>query len=1102
MNIRPLPILARAIAATLSVAVSISPVQAQNAGDAPDLTVRNFAHPPMTTRPIYRWWLPLAAVEDVQLRRELDDMWKNGAGGVEIAAMSVPGELGADPAFLAEYGFGTPRWSKALEVIYDQAYRRDFTVDMMVGPLWPTAMPNVSTLNDPAAQQQLVGGYVRVGPGESRQGPLPIPTRPGPTVATVSCAEATAGSNSLQVRSSRGLRPGDNLQIDGQGAKLASIDTPTSDQACHVLTVDTPLQQSISSGAPVVGEANRRLVSVLVAQCATDACPERGATRLLRLDSIRNVSDQVSSSGELSWTAPAEGPPWWVIAVYQTADGQRLENLSPTSPNYVVDHLSLAGAEAVTSFYDDQILTPRLKALIRRAGNSALFEDSFEPSDGLKWTTDFLPEFERRRGYDLTPYLPVLVGGGVGARRGFFEIAEIGERIREDYRQTFSDLYGDRHIRPYTAWANANGLKTRLQIEGGPMQIGELAALPDIPEGENRNFLNNPELWKIIGIGAQMREREPVFSTECCPVAGGVWATTAGGPPFTVAKGTGSPFGGAGNDSNLNWIYKAFMGGANQLVWHGYPYSVTPPGTGPRSTWPGNSMEGNTSFSEAFGDRMPQWPDYRLVNDHLARLQLVLRQGRPRYDVAVFWHDFGVKGLAPHVTAFTGYPGLSEMFETTSSLAGRGFTYQYISPNYLTDVSTGDTREGVWLPERLGFKAIVLNRQEVMPLESLKRLSDLSLRHAVPLVIVGVKPDRTPGLENHETVDRLVSELMTDLEHAALNPASKVRFVATEADLPTALNDLGVTPALSTGPTEPSTFLSLRRHAGKVDYYTIFNQGLETREETLTFAGEGQPYAMDTWTGLTSPIRQYDRVPGGVRVSIRLAANDIKVVAVGRLAGSEEALLHATTSTGEVVAKGRNLFLRADQPGVFTASLSDGRVKSIDVDSLDPVQSLGQWSLVMESWTPPPMNVPGVIETLKTTLPPVSLTSDDEGRLQSWSEAGYPNIAGIGHYSTTLTLPSTWSRDDGGWLDLGRVVDTYRLTVNGRALPPMSFQDTGRIDLGPYLHAGENVIQVRVATPLRNAVVTATGAEAKRLTDTGLLGPVRFTPYRDYPLGR
>ena len=1006
-----------------------APAIAQNAG-APSLGADIFQNPPTSVRPTYRWWLPLAAVEEDELRREIDQMAEAGAGGIEVAAMPVPGDIGKDLAFLREYGFGTSRWSKMFETIFAHATGKGLRVDVMVGPHWPTSVPSVSNLDDPAAQQQLVAGYARIASGKRWGAPLPVPTR--------------------------------------------------------------------SSADP---KARRTLVAVLAARCATDACPETGGTRMIDPQSVQDLSAKVAKDGTLAWTAPAGASPWWVMAFYQTADGQKLDNLSASTPNYVIDHIGPAGARAVTDFYDRSILTPRLRSLIRM-NRGSLFEDSFEPSEGLKWTSTFMAEFKRRRGYSLTPYLPLLVGGGVGARKGFFDYADVGERVREDYRQTFSDLYGDNHMKPYARWAHRVGMKTRLQVEGGPMEMADLAALPDIPEGENRNFLNNPELFKVIGAGAQLRTVEAPLSTECCPIQGGTWATTAGGKPFTIAQGTGAPFGQAGNDANLNWVYKAYAGGVNQLVWHGFPYLVTPPGSGPRSRWPGNSFDGNTEFSEAFGPRMPQWADYRLINDHLARLQLVMRQGRPRYDIAVFWHDFGVKGIAPNATAFTGYPGLSKMPSTTSPLAAAGFTHQYVSPSYLTGAAARDVHHAVWMPDRMGFKAILLNDQAVMPVESLHRILEVA-RRGVPLIIVGRVPERTPGRAGEHRGDAELARIVGELRALSQRPGARIRFVADEAAASAALAALGVEPAAARAAGAGSSdILTVRRQTADIDYYLLFNQGTQATSQTLSFAGAGKPTELNSWTGEILPLALYEQVDGTVRIPITLGANDVKLIAVGRAAEMKSGFnVHAIATDGtEIRRDGAKLLLRADHAGDFQTRLSNGKLIQTHVEPLLAAMPLDRWTLGIESWTADDSDLPGLDHTRRQRLPVVPVQTDADHSLPGWGALGHPDKAGLGFYVTEIQLPASWSSGDGAWLDLGQVVDTFRLTVNGAAVPPSSYQDTSGIDVGPFLRAGANRIEVRVATPLRNAVEATTKEGAKMLKQVGLIGPVILRPYRDLPL--
>ncbi len=109
-------------------------------------------------------------------------------------------------------------------------------------------------------------------------------------------------------------------------------------------------------------------------------------------------------------------------------------------------------------------------------------------------------------------------------------------------------------------------------------------------------------------------------------------------------------------------------------------------------------------------------------------------------------------------------------------------------------------------------------------------------------------------------------------------------------------------------------------------------------------------------------------------------------------------------------------------------------------------------------------------------------------------------MAGIGRYSASINLPENWKSGDGALLDLGLVVDTFRIAVNGTEIEPSSFQDTSAIDIGPYLRGGGNEIVVRVATPLRNAVKLTVRSGMKRVPDMGLIGPVVLRPYRETPL--
>jgi hypothetical protein len=120
----------------------------------------------------------------------------------------------------------------------------------------------------------------------------------------------------------------------------------------------------------------------------------------------------------------------------------------------------------------------------------------------------------------------------------------------------------------------------------------------------------------------------------------------------------------------------------------------------------------------------------------------------------------------------------------------------------------------------------------------------------------------------------------------------------------------------------------------------------------------------------------------------------------------------------------------------------------------------------------------------------------DIDALKPWPEiAALKDTSGIGTYTTTFDLPSTWTSANGASLSLGEVFDTFTVAVNGK--PVVVDQISAEGDLGPYLKPGQNTIVVRVATTLNNRLAKIDEEVANRglAQPYGLVGPVRITPY-------
>ena len=734
-----------------------------------------------------------------------------------------------------------------------------------------------------------------------------------------------------------------------------------------------------------------------------------------------------------------------------------------------------------------------------RENGGDLFYDSHSSDRGSPdelWTNDMAAEFADRAGYDLTTKLAALFPASFSFDDG------TAPRVFNDLVEVRTDLWLENHIRPLQEWIRNYGFVMRLQPQGErfpTIPIFDQAAVAaglDRPEHESLFSVDEVDSYLPIA-SANHLTGNPWYSTECCAVSQGA------------------------NSESLESVQvrmnKSFAGGITKMVYHVYPYAESA-----TSRWPGYHNFGVAGFSNAWGVRQPNWfADGAAVNLDMARNQQVLTQGDAKVDVAVFLQNYVYiqPSVVPEGFRMWRDPGLEEA----------GYTRDYLSPRLLDlpNVAVTDGRLAVDGPS---YGALVIDStlepanfpvKTSMPLDAAERILAFA-EQGLPVVIVGTPPNKTTGNtpSDDAALQAIIAELMA---------LPNVHEVADQAAVPAKLAEIGVEPAVK--PSDSTGLLSVRRvdEATSTDYFFLYNQGMvgapsgspagylynfeggwacvtpgittacvdrgEPVDMEIALEGDGYPFVLDASSGDVTPIAEYRVEDGRVIVPLSLEIDEDTIIALAddplRFGSAAPGVFVTSTEAdggGVVNADGR-VVVRADAQGNYKTTLSDGRTVSTPVGKVaaDVDLSASTWQLSVEDWKP--ANDYATTFGLAATETDKSTVSVEIDVLKPWREIpGLENASGIGTYSTTFTL-SKWGKTDGAYLDLGKVFDTYTVTLNGHDVAVDQLDS--RVDVTEYLVKGSNTLEVRVASTLINRLRSLDSAAAARTAyNYGLLGPV------------
>jgi len=752
-----------------------------------------FAAPPLDARPRVRWWWPGDAVTDAELRREIELMDAVGFGGAEIQAFK-PGIPNLTPEERAVIdGYATPRFFAHVKAAADAAQAHGLSLDYTFGSGWPSG------------------------------GGLAVPPERALLELTMSRTEVTGGAGPIKLQ-----MPARTKRFGVFGG-LAGGSTPA--------TADWPARF----------EARAKVVAVIAVKGSAPSLqppkPSQGlelypwrdviAPGRLQMASALVLTDRLRADGTLDWRPP---PGTWQVFVFkQYASNTGVSGPAGAGPQLVLDHMDKAAFEAHAARVGDA-MTAALGPSI--AGLRATFVDSLELMQDLPWTADFLAQFRARRGYDLTPYLPLVLQPGWMQTWGahwsapYFDAdGSLAERIRADYRRTVSDLLFEDFVTPFVDWNHDHGLKAKFQAHGAPLDILKGYGVADIPETEDLGGAD-PHFMRFARSAADIYGRKLISSESLA------WSNR----PYSVTP-----------DELRRRADVNFASGVNSLIYHGFDYRFH------AEAWPGWHAFQPSPFSLGFSTMLtetnPIWAAVPRLNAYVARTQAVLQQGRSLVPIAYFYGDIGY------------YPGSEDQGagrnDVQKALLAGGYDYDRINPDGLAGARVQAKR----LVTRGGaaYGALVLPRLAALDADTAETIARFA-REGLPVLFIDAPPDRDVGFRDRAARDGRVRRAVAQALRAGSQTTPQALLVET-------LRRRGVAANLRFTGADPSGLVFVQRQAGDRTVTFIHNAAEASRDATLVLPGRDGVSRWDAMNGGRETLATHSG-PHGVEVPLELAPGE------------------------------------------------------------------------------------------------------------------------------------------------------------------------------------------------------------------------------------
>ena len=687
---------------------------------------------------------------------------------------------------------------------------------------------------------------------------------------------------------------------------------------------------------------------------------------------------------------------WTIMRFGFTASGATNEPASEEGTGLEVDKFS----KKALKIHYDAFVGKLVKQAKTDSPNALQYVeiDSYEVGP-QNWTDNMERLFKKRFGYDFTPFLPLFAGK-------YIENNETIEAVFWDMKQLVSDLMVTNYFDYFTELCHQDGLLSYIEPYGfvGPFNSLDAGRSADIPMGEF--WLGKPNNHKRAAVSSGHIYGKNVISAEAFTSTKLNWGFH---PALAKQKG------------DYEWT-----NGINEYMFHRFAHQSN------THVKPGMSM----SFVGSHIDRTQTWWDNAGPEwfKYLARGSYLLRQGKPVLDVLVFVGD-----RAP-----------SHVIHANQMRPKLPSVYKYDCVNADVIINRLTVEDGkLKLPNGISYKALALQRNDVINLETLRGIYKLSQQGAL---IIGKQPKKIGGYliteEMKAEFDQLVNAIW----------ANKKTYDKIEWQKIFEANDIQKDLMVEGKPD----FNYYHRRTKNTDIYFIYNHNLiESETINCSFLVDGKvPELWNAETGEITKLVEYARKNGRTDITISMNPQGSFFVVFKKAENEPPKVVYEPSNKlpkpSFSMDTENKLQMQVTKNGNYSTLVNNAEKWNLKVDDIPSLLAInGNWEIHFKAE-----------DFYQATLKTDSLFD--------WISHGTEQIkhySGTANYNTTFDIKKGFLKADQKYqLDLGEVNVIAKVILNGKDVG-LSWIAPHNFNIGSALKEGKNSLEIQVTNQWTNRLI-------------------------------